>query len=150
MLKASRRSKVRLRMTAMIMMTAALLKVAWEAANPAPPIASALQPVGHSAAPAPPPSLEDTEAQVALERLRDAFRNFPDEDQPTVVREVNARYARTEFTCPLEWTDGVPALSVKDKGPQRPLMAGALNQCAAGVERLRREKDAAAEEREVK
>lgn len=142
--QATRDAKVRLRWTAVIMMTAALLKVGWEAAMRQSPVTSSeiVQPMAESSGAMAVQSGAPTEAQVALERLHDAFYAFPDEDQPAVVKEVNARYAGSEFTCPLAWSEGVPALSVKDRGKAEPMMAGALNRCAAGVERLRRERDA--------
>jgi len=149
MLKSTRDSKVRLRVTAVIMMTAALLRLAWEANSQLPaPTAKVIEPIRQSAPPAAlrvSANSQPTAAEVALDRLRDAFHLFPDEDQPVVVSEVNARYAGTDFTCPLAWSiNGMPALLVKDRGPAIPMMAGALNQCAAGVEKLREERDAAA------
>ncbi len=130
------------------MMTAALVKVGWEAAMAQPPtpkskivqpmtVSNGAMPVREGERP-----VQQTEADAALDRLREAFHSFPDEDQPAVVREVNARFGGSEFTCPLAWTEGVPALSVKDGGKTEPMMAGALNRCAAGVERLRKERDA--------
>jgi len=149
MLKSTRDAKVRLRVTAVIMMTAALLRLAWEAnSQPSAPVAKVILPIGQSSVAGEKTvaaNSQPTQAEVALDRLRDAFHSFPDEDQPAVVSEVNTHYAGTELTCPLAWSSkGIPALSVKDNGEAVPLMAGALNQCAAGVEKLRQERDAAA------
>ncbi len=126
-------------------MTAALVRVAWEAMNTqAPVVTSSIEKkiTQTTAAIIARTDERPSEAEVGLDRLRDAFHSFPEEDQPTVVREVNLRYAGTEFTCPLAWIQGIPELSVKDKRNNQPMMAEALNQCASGVERLRREKDA--------
>ncbi len=147
--KSTRDSKVRLRVTAVVMMTAALLKLGWEAAQaPTPPTTQSLaQAVAASqdALPVQSSNAAIPQAEVALDRLSDAFHAFPEKDQPTVVREVNERFAGTEFSCPLAWAEGIPSLSVKDKGNAEQMMSAALNQCAAGVERLRKEVDAAAE-----
>lgn len=147
--KSTRDAKVRLRATAVIMMTAALVRLGWEAANAPPPVVkpSLVQPMTASkdAMSLSSSNAAVPEAEIALDRLRNAFHTFPEKDQPIVVREVNERYAGTEFTCPLAWAEGIPALSVKDQGNSQPMVAAALNRCAAGVERLRREIDAAAE-----
>ncbi len=140
---------MRLRVTAMVMITAALLKLGWQASQaptrPATPSVAQPLTASRDALPVQSDHSPIPQAEVALNRLRDAFHEFPEKDQPTVVREVNERFAGTEFSCPLAWADGVPSLSVKDKGKAEPMMAAALNQCAAGVERLRNEVDAAAE-----
>ena len=143
--KSTRDSKVRLRLTAVVMMLAALLKLGWQAANdPAPAtkpgIAQALTPT-QNAMPVSSTEATVTQAEVALDRLRDAFHSFPEEDQPDVVREVNEKYAGSDSTCPLAWARGMPALSLKDGGRWEPMMAAALNHCADGVERLRKERD---------
>lgn len=149
LLKNKRDTKMRLRATAVIMLTAALLRLAWEASNTQPPapVASAVQPIAQGTAGALPEAstTETTQAELALDRLRDAFSSFPDEDQPAVVSEVNARYAGTEFSCPLAWsTKGMPTLSVGGNGGSQPIIARAANQCAAGVEKLRSDRAAAA------
>ena len=157
MLRSTRDAKFRLRATAAVMMTAALLKLAWQAANATTPVPvpERAQPLPPSAAapasvnPAPAQAGEDGEAvdpspgALALERLRTAFHSFPDEDQWEVVRQVNERYAGAGLACPLEWKDGIPALYVGDKkGDAPPSMVKALNQCSEGVEKLRLERDA--------
>ncbi len=150
MIKSSRDSKVRLRVTAVVMMTAALLKLAWQAASsqPPPPSAAILQPLpSSSSASSLPvrPTVDASASAAALDRLRDAFHSFPDQDQPDIVREVNERYANQGLTCNLAWKDGSPALSVGGKDANiPPMMARALDRCAEGIEKLRAEKDAAA------
>jgi hypothetical protein len=144
LLRSKRDAKVRLRITAAIMMTAALLKIAWQAAQA--PAADAVplktQPLAASAAlngvNSSDRAFKDSAAVLALERVRTAFHAFPEEDQVDLVREVNQTYAGIGLSCPLEWRDGVPILRVGDP----PSMAAALNQCAAGVERLRADRDA--------
>jgi hypothetical protein len=155
MVKAGRDNKLRLRTTAVIMMTAALLKLGWEAAHAEAPVPAAgiAQPLTPAAAAIPVASIDrgkagsidSSEGAVAMERLRDAFHSFPDQDQTILVREINTKYAGTEMTCPLVWNDGVPALYVGDRkgGAPPPLMAAALNRCANAVEKLRADKDAA-------
>jgi hypothetical protein len=148
LVKTKQDAKFRLRVTAVLMMTVALAKMAWVAANSEPEATAptVVQPMAKSAGGTPANSATDgTGSTIALDRLRDAFHSFPDEDQPDVVREVNRRYAGSEFACPLSWTDGFPALWLKNSGKVEPMMATALNQCAAGVEKLRQERDAANE-----
>lgn len=151
LLKSKHDSKVRLRVTAVVMMTLALIKLGWQAANEPTPMLTptVAQPMPKSAAAmtmrqssaSGDASVAPTEAQ--MERLRDAFHAFPEEDQPDVVREVNERYAGTDSTCPLAWNaDGMPSLSLKDGSKPDGMMAKALSQCAKGVEKLRKERDA--------
>jgi hypothetical protein len=137
----------------MIMMTAALVKLGWEAAHaPVPvPIPAIAQPLpasggaigsahhaGDSAGWAEPGA-----GMLALERLRTAFHSFPGEDQWVVVHDVNQKFASIGLTCPLEWRNGIPALYVGEgKDAASPSVVAALNQCATGVEKLRTENDA--------
>jgi hypothetical protein len=144
LLKSGRGAKVRLRVTAAIMMTAALTKIAWTASDPDLPV-TPLSPITTTTAPSTasawpsPGGPKQIEADAAMGRLLTAFHSFPDQDQPAVVREVNRRYAGSSFACPMAWNDGLPALSLRDNGTAEPMMGGALKQCAAGVEKLRLE-----------
>ena len=153
MQKSARDAKVRLRVTAVIMMTAALIKLGWEAAHapdpvPTPIVAQSLPAVGVTS-PRAPGQTSDTATDAspgakALERLRGAFHAFPEEDQMDVVREINAKYPGPGLACPLVWKDGVPSLYVGDpKASTPPSMVNALNRCATEAEKLRAEKDAA-------
>lgn len=146
LVSSTRSAKVRLRVTAVVMMTAALATVAWNGMNgPVPAAAPGIQrpSMPHAAAIVVKTAAGPNES--ALGRLHAAFLTLPEQDQQETVREVNARYAGTEFTCPLAWNEGMPELSVKAE-KQQPMMASAANQCAAGIERLRRETDAALEQ----
>ncbi len=155
MQKSARDAKFRLRATAVIMMTAALVKLGWEAAHapdpaPMPLVAQTLPPAGVASA-SKSRQTSDNSASTdaspgakALERLRTAFHAFPEEDQMDLVREINERYPGPGVACPLVWTDGVPALYVGDpKGKAPPSMVNALNRCALEAEKLRIERDAA-------
>ena len=148
--KSTRDAKVRMRATAVILMTAALLKIAWEAAYKPEPVPTPITAQPSSPSPGAQiaaknaPLADQSEGALALERLRTAFHSFPGEDQMDVVREVNERRWGPEMTCPLVWNDaGVPALYVGDKKGEMPppLVAKALNHCAGGIERLRAERD---------
>ena len=146
--KTKRAAKVRLRVTAFLMMTAALVKLAWNWNDgPVPATATSVEKLitQSTAAILVKTGVRPTESEAALLRLHDAFITLPEQDAQDVVQEVNKRYAGTEFTCSLAWNEGMPALSVKSSAGNPPMLASAANQCAAGVERLRRERDAALE-----
>jgi hypothetical protein len=141
MQRSSRDAKFRLRATAAIMMTAALLKMAWEAAHSptAVPTPSRAQPLAQSTKSGK-VLTDQSPGAVALERLRDAFHSFPGRDQTDLVREVNEKYAGTALACPLVWTDGVPSLYVGDpKGMAPASMVDALNRCATAIEKRRQQ-----------
>jgi len=145
-----RDNKRRLRLTALIMMTAALTRLAWEAAHtPEPPLAT-IQPLTGLAGSLPPHfGTQDDKASGlasnpqfsrALNRLRDAFHSFPEEQQENLVSQVNKKYSGGSPVCPLVWNQGVPALYVDEKEPP-PWLAHAIDRCASEVEKLRAEKD---------
>ncbi len=159
LLKSNRDAKVRLRATAAIMMTGALIKMAWQATQAPSPVptpitvppspSSAAAPSAVSAPPSPDAAggADQSAGALAMERLLTAFHSFPEEDQPDIVREVNAKHWSDSTTCPFAWNDaGKPSLYVgsEKKDTPVPLLANALNQCASGVERLRAERDAVA------
>lgn len=150
MLQTKRDAKVRLRITAIIVISAALIKMGWQAAHEPTPTASVTPPFqvagGGTMLSLPPGTAESSAADeqsaanAALERLRDAFHTLPEEAQIDIVREINAKSLNGEMTCFLAWRDGVPALYVGNK-EDKPPVADALNRCAAGVERLRAERN---------
>jgi hypothetical protein len=132
-----------------VMMTAALATLAWQAAH-APPPPEAVQPLARLAASIPfhfdgqQPGYSDALGPFprALNRLREAFHSFPNEDQIEIVREVNRKYPGTSMTCPLVWKNGVPALYIGAKtGEPPPWLLHAVERCADEVEKLRDEKD---------
>jgi hypothetical protein len=148
--RAKHNSKVRLRVVAVVMMVAALVRLAWvysdtpPAAQPValPPVAAS-GPAAATAAVHSPDSVSkalDSPATQGLDRLTDAFRSMPDEDQVDLIAKINARNPGGPPACPLAWNDGVPSLSLGDKKGQAPSMSAALNQCAAAVEKYRLEK----------
>jgi hypothetical protein len=143
--KTRRDSKVRLRLTAVLMMTAALIKVMFFPARETEqnqstqitavggtiPLSRVAQRI----------SANNGEVMQALDRLREAFHSLPDEDQVDIVREINAQHPGESMACPLVWTDGTPALYVgKKTGQTPPWITKAINLCAAEVEELRMER----------
>jgi hypothetical protein len=137
--KKSRDAKVRLRVIAVVMLTAALVKITWQfAAAPVVPVTRL--------APLPGVSTTDSpgmrEFTRSLNRLRDAFHSLPEEDQVDVVREINEKHPGAAMACPLVWNaQGVPTLFLGDKkGDVPPSMIAALEQCASEIEKLRAEK----------
>ena len=156
LLRSKRDGKVRLRVTAVVMMTAALIRIGWEATRTAEPpvtatVAGALPGSTHGVTAvnlslkktADGPTDDNSVGGKALERIRTAFHSFPELDQAEVVKEVNKRFPGEEMTCPITWQGGRPILSVGDsQGVGPPSVGDALNRCASGIERLRAEKDA--------
>jgi hypothetical protein len=137
--KSGRDAKVRLRVTAVVILTAALIKIAWQsAAVPVTPVSRAA-PLPAMPAADTSGSRQDLEFNRALNRLRDAFHSFPDEDQLDLIREINDK---RPMACPLLWNDaGVPSLFVGDeKGEAPPSILVALNHCASSIEKLRAER----------
>lgn len=148
--KSRRNAKYRLRVTALVMLVAALIKLAWVAAQPPPsapavplpppPIASIPIPI---AAPLAETRISPGNLQLsrALNRLGDAFRAFP-EDQRDVVAEINRKHPGNSMACPLAWNDeGVPSLFVGGKAPLS--VVEELNRCASELEELSVEKQSA-------
>jgi hypothetical protein len=155
-LKKSRRdNKVRLRLVAVVMLTAALVKIAWQSmqAPVAPVVTAAPLPATPAAVSAPntiqsagaSDTVQNRQFVRSLNRLRDAFHAFPEKDQMDLVREINQKQAGGPMACPLAWNAaGIPSLSVGDnKGQAPPSMIVALDQCASAVEKLRAEKEPA-------
>jgi len=149
--KSRRDAKVRLRVIAVIMLTAALIKITWQFAEaPVAPLMRAIPlPAMHGGIAAPAGADGTTsdspgtrEFTRSLDRLRDAFHSLPDEDQLAVVREINEKHPGDAMACPLVWNvQGVPSLFLGDrKGDVPPSMIAALNQCASEIEKLRAEK----------
>jgi hypothetical protein len=145
--KSRRDAKVRLRVTAVVMLTAALIKIIWLSAHTpqAPILPTVPLPAtagGITAAYAATNSPGNYEFTRSLNRLRDAFHSFPDDDQLDIVREINRRHPGAAMACPLAWNAaGVPSLYVGDEeGQVPPSVITALNQCASEVEKLRVEK----------
>ena len=150
--KSRQDAKVRLRVVAVAMLTAALIKIAWLSAQASvtPTLRAAPLPAtsGGIATPYTGPAADasnsprDREFSRSLNRLRDAFNSFPEEDQAEVVREINQRRPGAALACPLVWNDaGVPSLFVGDKkGEAPPSAIAALDQCASEVEKLRIER----------
>jgi hypothetical protein len=153
--KSRRDNKFRLRVAAVIMLMAALIKIAWVSAQsppappslavPLPPLAAASVPIVNPAAASegliPPANLQ---LSRALNRLSDAFHSFPEEHQMDVVREINQKHPGDALACPMAWSEGEPALYVGDKkGEVPPSVVGTLNQCASEVEKLRAERGSA-------
>jgi hypothetical protein len=147
--KSRRDATVRLRVIAVVMLTAALIKIAWLSAQApvAPVVRAAPLPALPGALPA--AAEADTtdspgtrEFTRSLNRLRDAFHSLPEEDQLDVVREINEKNPDAAMACPLVWdAAGVPSLFLGDKkGDVPPSMIAALNQCASEIEKLRAEK----------
>jgi hypothetical protein len=155
MLRSSRDAKFRLRATAVIMMTAALLKIGWEAAHasttpgfgsvqPSAQTAQAMSANSSSNSASASGPANNSEGVKALERLRDAFHSFPDEDQVELVHQINKHNVNGVMTCPLVWHNGVPSLYVGDKTRDTPpYVASSLNHCSEAVEKLRAETDVA-------
>jgi hypothetical protein len=171
MQQSKRDAKFRLRATAMVMMTAALLRLGWQAAHepPAVPAAITVQPLAVSSTGMSVSRSDQTgkgassvdhntvdhitvdhitvdhsEGAKALERLRGAFLAFPDETNIEVVAEINAKYKGPGLACPLVWEKGIPSLYVGDpEGVAPPSMVNSLNRCSREAEKLRVEKDAA-------
>jgi hypothetical protein len=153
--KFARHVKFRLRATAVIMLTAALLKLGWETAhapNPSPTtrVSRSLTPVGVTSESWPKPtattatSVDNSAGANALKRLRDAFQAFPEEDQIDIVHEMNEKYAGPGRACPLVWKNGAPSLYVGDPtGFNSPSMVNTINRCASELEKLRVDRDAA-------
>jgi hypothetical protein len=147
-LKKSRRdAKMRLRVTAVVMLTAALIKITWlSAQTPPPPIppanASGIIPAYAAQSDDLTDSPANQEFTSSLNRLRDAFHSFPDEYQLDIVSEINRRHPGAAMACPLAWNAaGVPSLYVGDKESHAPpSVIAALNQCASEVEKWRTEK----------
>ncbi len=153
--KSRRNTKYLLRVTAIVMLVAALIKLAWVSAHsPAPGIARAvpLPPVAASisipmaakvAETRTTPS--DLQLSLALNRLGDAFRAFPEDHQRDVVAEINRKHPGDSMACPLAWNDdGVPSLFVGgDRGVASLSVVKELNRCADEVEELSAEKRAA-------
>ena len=145
LVKTRRDNKVRLRVTAVCMMTAALIRLIFfpfrepEPGQPAQIVAAGgIIPLSQVTQRI---SASDGRVMQALDRLRDAFHSLPSEDQMDVVRQINAQHRGESVACPLVWTDGIPALYVGDRnGQTAPWIAKALNQCAEKVEELRIEK----------
>jgi hypothetical protein len=145
--KSRRNNKVRLRVTAVVMMTAALIKLTWDATHAPPPILPpATSTIPSSLAPHSGDSSDNAvegSAPQALDRLRSAFLTMPDMDQLDIVREINRKHSAGPLACPLAWKDGVPSLSLGDQQGEAPTMAAALNRCASEVEKLRIERGTA-------
>jgi hypothetical protein len=147
--KSKRDAKVRMRVTAVLMMTAALFKLGWEAAHETPTIAkitrsakTALN-LTASAQMGKDPTIDNSDGGKALNRIRSAFELLPELDQPEVVRQVNARNPGSEKACPIVWDDGHPSLFVGDKEGTQPIsIAATLNRCSTEIERLRADLDA--------
>lgn len=149
--KSRRDTKVRLRVIAVVMLTAALIKITWQSVHSSSaPIKIAVSlPAESGTATGDATANVDTsdspgtrELSRSLDRLRDAFHSFPEESQSDVVREINQKHPGAALACPLVWNNaGVPSLLVGDKtGNAPPSMIVALNQCASEVEKLRAEK----------
>jgi hypothetical protein len=149
--KSRRDTKVRLRVIAVVMLTAALIKTAWQSAQAPPVSGTAPLPIGAAGilsapnvmrAANTPDSPQNREFVRSLNRLRDAFHSFPDEDQIGLIQEINEN---RPMACPLAWNEaGIPSLFVGDKkGETPPSMIAALNQCASAIEKLRVKIDSA-------
>ncbi len=150
--KSRRDAKVRLRIIAVVMLTAALIKITWLSAQaPVAPVTRAAPlPAMPGGGIAMPPAAEASTTDSpgthaftrSLNRLRDAFHSLPEEDQLDVVREINEKNPAAAMACPLVWNaQGVPSLFLGDrKGDVPPSMIAALDQCASEIEKLRAEK----------
>ncbi len=150
--KKSRRDvTVRLRVIAVVMLTAALIKITWQSADaPVAPVMRAAPLPAMSGAIAMPAAVEETTPDSpgtrkftqSLNRLRDAFHSLPEEDQLDVVREINEKHPGDAMACPLVWNAlGVPSLFLGDrKSDFPPSIIVALDQCAGEIEKLRAEK----------
>jgi hypothetical protein len=149
--KSRRDTKVRLCVVAVLMLTAALVKIIWLSSHApeTPTSRAALVPAVSDGMTTPNPGESDTsdslgnrEFSRSLDRLRDAFHAFPEKDQMDIVREINQKHPGGPMGCPLAWNAaGVPSLFIGDKkGEAPPSMVAALNQCASEVEKLRAEK----------
>jgi hypothetical protein len=151
LVESRRDNRLRLRLTALVMMTAALMKLAWQAGHAPQPTPGTVQPLARLASSIPARfdgqgggssgSLVIGQFPRALNRLSAAFHSFPDEDQMEIVHEVNRKYPGSSMTCPLVWKNGVPALYVGEKtGEPPPSLIHAVEQCAKEIEKLRVEK----------
>lgn len=152
LVKTRRDNKMRLRVTAVLMMTAALIRLGFMAtAEPAPApiqaqttLAAAVSPTTTAQDATGSSSTNADQTNHALNHLRDAFHAFPAEDQMDLVREINEKHPGSSMACPLVWNDGEPALYVGDaKDKSEPYMLQALNQCANELEKLKAERMAA-------
>jgi hypothetical protein len=149
--KSRRVATVRLRVIAVVMLTAALIKITWLSAQDSvtPPTPAMPLPVMHRSIGTPNTADADItdspgtrEFTRSLNRLRDAFHSLPEEDQRDVVREINQKNPGAAMACPLGWdAQGVPSLFLGDrKGDVPPSVIAALDQCAGEIEKLRTEK----------
>jgi hypothetical protein len=149
--KSRRVATVRLRVIAVVMLTAALIKITWLSAQaPVAPATRAMPlPAMHGGIGTPNTADADItdssgtrEFTRSLNRLRDAFHSLPEEDQLDVVREINEKNPGAAMACPLVWNaQGVPSLFLGDRnGDVPPSVIAALDQCAGEIEKLRIEK----------